>query len=548
MKKYLPALFFALTMVFSLLLLLWNLGLPRPLSLQEKIESPGAMRALELLKAIAKDPHPVGSGSHKIVSVYIQSLLEDWGYDFQIMEEPGTNDSFRGKPMELRSAQVKNILAVVPGKVGKMVLLVAHYDSVPGSNGAGDDGLGTVALLEVLRAMKGRWNPELTLGFLFTDAEELGMVGASSFVKNHLSERQIETVINVEGLTTGPVVITETGTNRQWYPAYYFAGAKKMPITSLMEGFFRFLPFGTDLNEFEEAGLDGVTISPVADFFLYHSPGDNAKNINPGTMQQALDQVMQMAIYASSGKLKYEEGGKKNAFAFFPGLLLTYDYLMSMFLIAFSLIAIIFVFVRKNRLEKMTWLSGLAGFGLSLLVLAGIFFTGLVALNLTDMLLSVVAGKGIMALKGSLYQIILCLASFGVAVLFGVLDRIVIKKMFGVKTSLASYLLIFLIIGTVMNFVLFQASYIVLIPVILTALACLVIGFFKNVYVRAGICALAGALVFSLVLQAVCISASALAGFSLYAVYLLLFLSAVVLPLSLHAECHETYFVSQDKK
>ena len=62
---------------------------------------------------------------------------------------------------------------------------MAHYDSVPMAPGAGDDGAGVVAILESARALALEAPFEHSIMLLFTDAEEMGLIGAEGFFNQH---------------------------------------------------------------------------------------------------------------------------------------------------------------------------------------------------------------------------------------------------------------------------------------------------------------------------------------------------------------------------
>ena len=81
------------------------------------------------------------------------------------------------------SATFWNILAATP--VPRPSLLVAHYDSVTNSRGAGDDGAAVAALLETARIVMAGPKLRRSIFILFTDAEEVGLLGALAFVHEH---------------------------------------------------------------------------------------------------------------------------------------------------------------------------------------------------------------------------------------------------------------------------------------------------------------------------------------------------------------------------
>ena len=92
-----------------------------------------------------------------------------------------------------------NVLAEIPGSGDGVVLLGAHLDSVPAGPGLNDNASGASTLLEVAAALADT-HPKRTIRFAFWDAEELGLIGSSSYVtrlpKDQLDD--IEAVVNVD--------------------------------------------------------------------------------------------------------------------------------------------------------------------------------------------------------------------------------------------------------------------------------------------------------------------------------------------------------------
>ena len=108
---------------------------------------------------------------------------------------------------------MENVLARIKGtNNSRAVLLVAHYDSVATSFGANDDGAGVVTLLETARALKSVDPLKNDVIFLFSDGEEVGLLGAKAFT-SHPWARDIVVFMNFESRgNTGPVVMFETST------------------------------------------------------------------------------------------------------------------------------------------------------------------------------------------------------------------------------------------------------------------------------------------------------------------------------------------------
>ncbi len=164
-------------------------------------------RAMEHVWEIARKPHPVGSPEHAEVQSYILRRLAEAGLDPSVQQTTAVNLS----GMPLYAGTVANITARLAGTdTGKAILLVAHYDSVPTGPGAADNGSSVAALLETARALKEGDPLKNDVIFLFTDAEEAGLLGAKAFVEKHPLAKNVGLVFNFEARGTGgPSVMFE---------------------------------------------------------------------------------------------------------------------------------------------------------------------------------------------------------------------------------------------------------------------------------------------------------------------------------------------------
>ena len=131
-----------------------------------------AERAFAHLKEFAKKPHPIGSEEHDRVRDYLIQSLEELGLEPEIQKNPSVYTT-PGFPWILRAETVENIIAKIEGTHStKSIMLVAHYDSVPGAAGAADDGAGASAILETVRALKEGKALQSDVIILLTDGEE----------------------------------------------------------------------------------------------------------------------------------------------------------------------------------------------------------------------------------------------------------------------------------------------------------------------------------------------------------------------------------------
>ncbi len=87
----------------------------------------------------------------------------------------------RGYAVEIEG-ELENVVAVPRGaEAGPLILVGAHYDSVPGTPGADDNASGIAAMLAAARALA-RFAPALPVGFVAWNGEEDGLLGSVEFV------------------------------------------------------------------------------------------------------------------------------------------------------------------------------------------------------------------------------------------------------------------------------------------------------------------------------------------------------------------------------
>lgn len=90
---------------------------------------------------------------------YISSVLHTYGYKAV------------PRPFQLMGKTVHNVEAILPGKSKKVLVVGAHYDSIPGSPGADDNASGVAVLLEMAKLLRLR-SLDFTVHFVAFANEE----------------------------------------------------------------------------------------------------------------------------------------------------------------------------------------------------------------------------------------------------------------------------------------------------------------------------------------------------------------------------------------
>ena len=134
--------------------------------------------AYQALQRITQNERPIGtSGNQKGRDVILQMLKAE---DIRVAEIT----SFAMNPdfaPPLDSGEVHNLLAEIKGETEDAVLVVAHYDSVPCSKGAGDNAIAVSNLIQIASELNQEGHSKNTILFLFTDGEEIALLGAKGF-------------------------------------------------------------------------------------------------------------------------------------------------------------------------------------------------------------------------------------------------------------------------------------------------------------------------------------------------------------------------------
>lgn len=231
-------------------------------------------RAMAHVEALAASPRPAGSAAHRAAREYIVTALrERAGLGVEIRTAAATSTRY-GLPYD--AARVHNVVATIRGTdPSRRIVLVAHYDTVLTSPGAGDDAAGVATLLEAGRALAVEYGggPDVTL--LFTDAEEVGAVGAEAFIASGGLDPERTTVLNFDARGTGgPIALIETaGDEGRLVRAVARSGAP-VAASSLAPTLARFHGVGTDFRPFREAGASGLNFVIIDGVARYHTPAD----------------------------------------------------------------------------------------------------------------------------------------------------------------------------------------------------------------------------------------------------------------------------------
>ena len=279
--------------------------IPSPKGLEE--DGFSAARVVEDIEVLSKEHHSVAHPQERAkVREYLVGRLNQLGAD---KVEIFSFDSLVGPKNKhvVYTFDAHNILAefapLQPSEDTTYLMMVAHYDSrysqpvlrdTVWSYGAADDGYGVGVTLEtVSQILKNRDQWKQGVKVLFTDAEEVGMMGMTAMWENDRQEfDNVGFMINIEARGPwGPALLFEACPGNEKVMDLY-ADAARYPFTySLTTVVYNFMPNFTDFTIVKDE-IPGLNFSTIVDINHYHTDLDNFSNISPKSIQHYGAQVL----------------------------------------------------------------------------------------------------------------------------------------------------------------------------------------------------------------------------------------------------------------
>ena len=277
---------------------------PEPVPTSAPATEFSSARALEHIRVVATEPHPMGSAANAAVRDYLIRALREMGVTPQVQRATA---AYYPVPGLLQAGRSENVLARLPGTDpgGKAFLLAAHYDSVPTGPGATDDGSGVATVLETLRALKAGPPLRNDVIFLFTDGEERGLIGARAFVDRHPWAMDVGMVLNLDTRgNTGPALMLATNDKGGWVVDQFAAATPYPMTTSDSVAFFKRSGGNSDLSVFLDAGWAGLQVSSTGGVSHYHVPLDNVAELDERSLQHLGSYALALTSHFGTVSLK----------------------------------------------------------------------------------------------------------------------------------------------------------------------------------------------------------------------------------------------------
>lgn len=247
-----------------------------------------AERAGGHLAVIAAAPRFVGSPGHAATRAYLVAEIEKLGLTPEIQT---TTSALRFAGASGFSAGlVQNVIARIPGTNSTgAILLNAHYDGGSTGPAAGDCGACVVTLLETVRAL--RAGPALANDVIvvFSDAEEVGDLGAHAFATQHPWMREVRLALNFESQGgAGPAMLYATSPGNAPLVSAFARTAPRALTSSFFAGLLALFPEmrgACDLQDYMDAGSAGMGFIFMGNAVAYHTRLDDARALDARSVQ-----------------------------------------------------------------------------------------------------------------------------------------------------------------------------------------------------------------------------------------------------------------------
>lgn len=329
---------------------------------------------------IARKPHPIGSIANRETRDYIVSYFESLGLETEVQK---TTVVYRHPTRSAHATVigfVENVIARLPGSLQNGVngqndlVVMAHYDSRPLTPGAADDASGTASIMEAARIMTAGPAPVHDVIFLITDGEEMGLLGAQGFFRQHPAAQRVGLVLNFEARGSyGASYMFETTGNNEWLIDGLIESVPDLQASSLSYEVYRRMANDTDMSISKGEGIPGLNFAYVAGLFDYHNMTDSVENLDMNTFAQQANYVLASAQYFANLEDWQATEGEPTYFNLWRGVLVSYSRGLA---VTFGLIVLLLgagLFVNAKRAAAVSWASTGSGFMAVLIMLLMIY-------------------------------------------------------------------------------------------------------------------------------------------------------------------------------
>jgi len=289
----------------------------------------------ELQQFVTRYPYRfAGSEASLNAAKYISSYFSELGLTVELQEfttfSPFQTDhltDLRGNPLNkgMRISEIfqpftaQNVIGFLPGKSKQTVVVGAHRDIISTTQGAEDNGSGTIVMLQLARILS---QAERNLSYIFVsyDAEEVSIMGSERFI-NHYKDLDITLAISLDMLgwneadTVGFYPFSAAGKRT---PLWVYSLAKQMSDFTPHNSFSiwhdlaaaskQLIP--TDTHPFARRGIPVLGVVAInSEYGSYidhrpiHTPADSLEIVSPETLHRTGRFMEQYLLTIESGAI-----------------------------------------------------------------------------------------------------------------------------------------------------------------------------------------------------------------------------------------------------
>ncbi len=198
-----------------------------------------------------------------------------------------------------RQAPSRNVIAQKrgAGSGGQTVIIGAHYDTVPDTQGANDNGSGVAALMSIARHVSGESYP-FDVKLILFGSEEIGLFGSRHYVET-MSEREISNtlaMLNLDVVGSGDSfeAIGEADMTREARRIGAEIGVRVSQSSELSTY------ASSDHAPFAEAGIPALFLL-ANDLSRINSPQDDIRHVSPNLVGWSAEIVIALLDWLAAG-------------------------------------------------------------------------------------------------------------------------------------------------------------------------------------------------------------------------------------------------------
>lgn len=321
-------------------------NLPNALTRADLESYPGtfiAERAWDNLKVLNDiGPKPTGSDANENLTVsYLKreiELIQASKYRDQLLvtEHQVVTGGYPIDKLTSLYRNVQNLVVKLAGEndnsTSPALLLNCHFDTVPSSPGASDDGASCCVMLEIMRVLSREPKRNRhSIIFLFNGAEETPLQAAHGFITQHKWAKQVTAFLNLESAGSGgKEVLFQSGPQHPWMIDVYARSIRHPFAQTAGEEIFQSgqIPSDTDFRIFRDFGnIPGMDFAHMIDGYRYHTKYDNMDYLSLPVLQRTGDNILSLTReMANSDELEQAALGQNKV-----GYSIFYDFMGLLF-------------------------------------------------------------------------------------------------------------------------------------------------------------------------------------------------------------------------